>query len=337
MSALPVPALDRTIDRAAVNRANAQYSTGPRTEAGKQRSSLNALRHGLTAASPVLPSEDPAAYESHCRQFMDEYQPASPTETQLVQELIDASWRLNRIPLLEAELLAGTGRSRPQCIQENAGGPLRCAGLKEDPANPPNEQARIDFDIVDAHRLIANLNLQGHRLSRQFQKALDKLREIQADRRECERRDLKDAAALLELYKHKGLPWQPADHGFVFSKQQVERAAERMIRLNEARHVEYVRFHQAPQIQPGYDKRTYWPTGHLSHVKSAAHPRLTRPDDESPNQAKPDSRAFPSPLKILRRVVGPFEIAHSALAFTCESGCPGGTIEPWPLKYRSSQ
>jgi len=168
----------------------------------------------------------------HRRQFLEEYQPVTPTEAQLVQDLIDTSWRLNRIPLLEADVLARA-------------------------ANPPNEQARIDFDIVDAHRLIANLNLQGHRLSRQFQKALDQLREIQADRRERERRDLKDAAALLELYKHKGLPWQPADHGFVFSKQQVERAAERMIRLNEARHVEYVRFHLPPQIQPGYDKRTY--------------------------------------------------------------------------------
>ncbi len=220
------------VNRAAVNRANTQHSTGPRTEAGKQRSSLNAIRHGLSAQTVVLPSEDPAAYQSHRRQFFAEYQPATPTETQLVQELIDTSWRLNRIPLLEADLLARA-------------------------ANPPDEQARIDFDIVDAHRLIAGINVQGTRLSRQFQKALDKLRQIQAERQDRERRDLKDAAALLELYKHKQQPWEPADHGFVFTKQQVERASERMKRQNEARHVEYVRFHIPPQMQPGYDKHTY--------------------------------------------------------------------------------
>ena len=220
------------IDRAAINRANSLHSTGPRTEAGKQRSSLNALRHGLTAASAVLPFEDRAAYETHRCQFFDEYQPATATETQLVQELTDTSWRLNRIPLLEAELLTRA-------------------------ENPPDEEARIAFDIVDAHRLIASLNVQGTRLSRQFQKALDKLREIQSERQDRERRELQDAAALLELYKHKEQPWEPTDHGFVFTKQQVERASERMLRQNEARHVAYVRFQMPPQMQPGYDKRTY--------------------------------------------------------------------------------
>jgi hypothetical protein len=233
MSALPIGVLDRALDRAqidsarahriAINRANARHSTGPRTEAGKQRSALNAVRHGLTAATVVLPSEDPAQYEAHHRQFLDEYQPATPTEHQLVQELVDTSWRLNRIPLLEADLL---GRAK----------------------NPPNEQAAIDFDIVDAQRLISGINIQGTRLSRQFQKTLDKLREIQKDRHDRERRDLRDAAALLVLYKHKGQPWEPADHGFVFTKEQVGRAAERLMRQNEARHIEYVRFHMPPEM-----------------------------------------------------------------------------------------
>jgi len=213
-------------NRAAINRSNAQHSTGPRTEPGKHRSSLNALRHGLTAASPVLPTEDPIAYETHRRQFLDEYQPATPTETQLVQELIDTSWRLNRIPLLEAQILA------------------RASHHPDDPDGESNPS--MDFDIVDAHRLLANIGIQSQRLSRQFQKALDKLREIQTERRERELHDLKDAAALLLLHEHKGIPWQPADHGFVFSKDHVQRYCTRTELRNQARHVEYVRFVNNP-------------------------------------------------------------------------------------------
>ena len=224
MSALAIGPLDRALDRARINRANASHSTGPRTDAGKQRSSQNAIRHGLTAATVVLPSEDPAQYEAQRAQFFDEYQPATPTETQLVQELVDTSWRLNRIPLLEASLIARA-------------------------ENPQNEQAAIDFDIVDAHRLIAGINLQGARLSRQFQKAVQTLRDIQEDRRQRERRDLEDAAAQLELFKHKGQPWEPSEHGFVFTKEQVERASERMMRQNEARSIAYIRFQMDPKLQ----------------------------------------------------------------------------------------
>jgi hypothetical protein len=196
------------LQRAAINRANAQHSTGPRTEAGKQRSSLNALRHGLTARTAVLPTEDPAAYQGHVQQYLDEYQPATPTETQLAHELANTAWRLNRIPLLEAELLARA------------------------PA--------------DALRDLASLGLHGQRLSRQFQKALDQLRAIQAGRREREQRDLKDAAAVFVHRQHKGIPWDPADDGFVFSRDEVERYAQRKMRLNESRHVEHIRFYAPP-------------------------------------------------------------------------------------------
>ena len=229
MSALAIGPQDRALDRARINRANATHSTGPRTDAGKQRSSLNATKHGLTAQTVVLPSEDPAQYEAHRAQFFDEYQPATPTETQLVQELVDTSWRLNRIPLLEAGLIARA-------------------------ENPPNEQARIDFDIVDAHRLIAGINLQGARLSRQFQKAVQTLRDIQESRLQRERRDLEDAAAQLELFKHKGEPWEPAEHGFVFTKEQIERAADRMMRQNEARFMAYKRSSCPPQLQKSFEK-----------------------------------------------------------------------------------
>jgi uncharacterized sporulation protein YeaH/YhbH (DUF444 family) len=122
MSATPTFELHYT-DRAAINRANSQHSTGPRTEAGKQRSSQNALRHGVTARTPVLASEDQAAYESHCRKFENEYQPATATETQLVQELADTSWRLNRIPLLEADILNRALRCSPRVSKGTAPSP----------------------------------------------------------------------------------------------------------------------------------------------------------------------------------------------------------------------
>src|ERR1700722_12624552 len=205
----PAPSLratDSEARRAAVNRANSMHSTGPRTEPGKQRSSQNALGHGLTARTAVLPTEDPETYQRHIQQFLDEYQPATPTETQLVHEIANTAWRLNRIPFLEAELLSRA-------------------------SNPPTEQAAIDFDIVDAHRALAALGLQGARLSRQFQKAIEQLRYIQDERRRLERRQLTEAAEILLRHQRKGLPWEPSDDGFVFSKQQVERHARHLMRL----------------------------------------------------------------------------------------------------------
>lgn len=206
------------------NRANALFSTGPRSAAGKQRSSRNALTHGLTSRDPVLATEDAAAYQRHRGQFFDEYQPATPTETQLTQELVDTAWRLNRIPSLEAALL-------------------------DRASNPPSEQAAIDFDIVDAHRALATLGLHGQRLSRQFQKTLENLREIQSDRRREQERELEHAAAVVELHKRKGIPYDPAQDGFVFSSGQIEAFTQRMVHINESRHIEHVLFHIP--IRPG--------------------------------------------------------------------------------------
>ena len=52
------------------NIANSQHSTGPRTEAGKAVSSQNALKHGLTAQTVLLPGEDEAAYRKMCEGFL---------------------------------------------------------------------------------------------------------------------------------------------------------------------------------------------------------------------------------------------------------------------------
>jgi hypothetical protein len=205
--------------RAATNRANSLHSTGPRTEPGKQRSSLNALRHGLTAQTAVLPTENPETYQRHIQQFLDEYAPATATETHLVHEIANTAWRLKRIPLLEAELFSQN----------------------------PNPQTLIPT--------LATLGLHGSRLSRQFQKALDQLREIQEDRHRLERRQLTEAAELFLHHQHKGLPWGPAafssETGFVFSKEQVERQARQLMRQNPFYYAAHPRFHAAPPPPEG--------------------------------------------------------------------------------------
>jgi hypothetical protein len=220
--------------RGVINRANARYSTGPRSVIGKQHASLNAITHGLTSQSPVLPAEDPAAFNSHAQAFFDEYQPKGPTEKQLVQDLAATSWRINRIPTLERDLLMLHATAPAGSINVDIPDLKTCRAVED--------------ALRRQERSLANLSMHGHRLSRQFHKTLDQLREIQSVRRETEERDLKRAAAILELHKHKGIPYDPAKDGFVFSNAEIETCSQRLIHLNEARHIEHIRFHAPPEF-----------------------------------------------------------------------------------------
>lgn len=91
------------------NRANAQKSTGPKTEAGKARSRLNALKHGKrskTVAAPVLPQEDAAELGRRIQDWIDSYQPVGAVETDLVTRAAKASWALDRAERHETALLS---------------------------------------------------------------------------------------------------------------------------------------------------------------------------------------------------------------------------------------
>ena len=102
------------------NRANAKKSCGPKTDAGKARSRLNGLTHGLRAknAHPVLPQEDPADLEAKIQEWIDDYQPTSAVERELVSRAARLSWTLDRAErhgpksLNDAELLALPGLYR---------------------------------------------------------------------------------------------------------------------------------------------------------------------------------------------------------------------------------
>jgi hypothetical protein len=82
--------------RIEANRLNAKKSTGPRSPAGKPRSRLNAVTHGLTAKITVLPGEDPAEFAAHRDAVISGYAPQTQVEHDLLARIADASWALGR-------------------------------------------------------------------------------------------------------------------------------------------------------------------------------------------------------------------------------------------------
>ena len=90
------------------NRRNAQRSTGPRSEGGKARSCLNALKDGSHAktVSPVLPQEDPIKLEQRINQWLSDLNPRNDAERELVINAANLSWEIERARRCETARLA---------------------------------------------------------------------------------------------------------------------------------------------------------------------------------------------------------------------------------------
>ncbi len=189
-----------TTPAAEINRANSQFS-------GKKQSSLNALRHGLTAQIVVMPTEDLKAYQLHLASFIDEYDPQGATEAHLAQALADTAWRLNRVAALETNLLT-MGIARPF-----------------DPFSDSPPEVQDAMSIVAAlesqSKALGNLSMHSQRLSRQFESTVRQLRELQKTRRAQEKLDLNNLMDIMEMYESKGETYRPSNDGFVFSQTQI--------------------------------------------------------------------------------------------------------------------
>ena len=76
------------------NRRNALKTTGPKTEAGKQVSRCNAIRHGLTAETVLSALEDAEDYKAFEAAITADYDAQSAVERELVLRLVSILWRL---------------------------------------------------------------------------------------------------------------------------------------------------------------------------------------------------------------------------------------------------
>src|ERR1700693_2854544 len=88
------------------NRRNAAKSHGPTTPEGRAAVRMNALKHGLTAAEMILPTEEKIDFEQFRAAFEAECQPVGPIEQVLVEDLVANRWRMNRVRKMEPGFFA---------------------------------------------------------------------------------------------------------------------------------------------------------------------------------------------------------------------------------------
>jgi hypothetical protein len=89
----------------AANRANAARSTGPRTVEGKEVVARNAIKHGLTSRSVLLPGDDEKAYKIFVAGMTIFFAPQGTLEEELLQQIVNAMWVRRRIQQIESGAL----------------------------------------------------------------------------------------------------------------------------------------------------------------------------------------------------------------------------------------
>ena len=130
------------------NRRNAENSTGPRSEAGKQRSSRNAVRHGLTAETVIEPLEDAEDYAAFEEAIAASFDPETAVERELILRLASLLWRLRRATSIETALfqIKIEHDSGPQPVSElSRSPPSRLVGIH---VAPTNIRGRDDVGVV---------------------------------------------------------------------------------------------------------------------------------------------------------------------------------------------
>ena len=190
------------------NRKNAENSTGPTSEAGKARVSLNAVKTGLTARVMLLSAEDAPIYQKHMDRFFTKYSPANDDEHDLVQTIVDTEWRIRQIAPLEASIIA-VGREK-------------CAHLVEETDPVKREGALMGAIYMTYKKDLLNISLQERRLNNQLDKALTKLGTLQKERKDARIKELDRAEKSIKACALNNLLPDMEYFGFDFSIEEFE-------------------------------------------------------------------------------------------------------------------
>ena len=180
------------------NRRNAQKSTGPVTDLGRATAKFNALKHGMTARTAVLPYEDAQSYAELREAFHDTYKPANAVESSLVETVANSYWRLLRIRRVETAT-----------FDLGIRGLKRKYGASEKPLAPDDEDQTVAVVLNDDEDTLLKIERHQTRVERCYFQAIETLRKVQKDR----------------LRQERLTTAQPRQNGFVLQQRPIARAA----------------------------------------------------------------------------------------------------------------
>ena len=117
--------------RILANQANAQKSTGPKTEAGKEKSRQNSFKHGLTGEGVVMSVDDAAEVARRSVAFKDEFRPSGEVGEALVRRAAFLSVRLDRAMMNDTDAVdERVKKARAEFVPPDGVGEAEAASLR---------------------------------------------------------------------------------------------------------------------------------------------------------------------------------------------------------------
>src|ERR1700748_3132020 len=172
--------------RIEAGRRNGMLAKGKKSEEARQRCARNSVKHGLFAKTLVLANEDRGAFESTRKSYYETWKPENEFEADLVNDMIAARWRLNRIMMVEKETI-----DLRQARMDHSG-----VLKKEFDLIPEPVRLAIAYEKeYNESKTLATLSRYEARYYRQFRHATDELRRVQKDRRAAEAEEAAEAIA----------------------------------------------------------------------------------------------------------------------------------------------
>jgi hypothetical protein len=226
----------------AANEANAKKGTGPRTQKGKDKCRLNAIRDNTTGQLITLPPRDRAVFEKLKAEHVAALAPGTFEESKLAEAIAWDTWRLDRLRANEMNIFALAAEAS---------------------ADPDADDT--DADEADLHTAISNArtsrteakhfeltSLYEQRMTRSLHRNRHALRELQAERHRKREHDKREEIILARFQDLKDLPYtapeEPSPNGSVFSNEEITTAAERQRNLEATM---YLLSTKAPWVKYG--------------------------------------------------------------------------------------